>query len=91
MKYYLVALMFVIMGAGARTMFEIAYEGMAKEHDFSPAKSTMMLIFLTLWYIGMMVFDVLLLTKKNLPAKNILIIFFSLGVFVPTIYMMLTH
>ncbi len=91
MKYYLLAVMLIIMGAGARTMFEIAHEGMAKEHDFAPARSTTILIFLALWYMAMMVVDVLLLTKKKLPAKNILTILFSLCVFVPTIYMMLTH
>ena len=40
MKYYLILLLFTIMGAGARTMFEIAFHALGREHDFAPAADT---------------------------------------------------
>ncbi len=89
MKYYLIALLLIIMGAGARTMFEIAYQGMALEHGSSPNPETYFYIFIALWYVLMMVADILLLTRKNMKFRNVLIMLFSLGVFGPIIYMLI--
>lgn len=88
MKYYLIGLLFVIMGAGARTMFEIAYQGMALEHDAAPNPQTYRYIFMALWFVVMMVADVLLLTNKNLKNRTGLIVFLSIGVLAPIIYML---
>jgi hypothetical protein len=77
------------MGAGARTMFEIAYQGMALEHGSSPNPETYFYIFIALWYVLMMVADILLLTRKNMKFRNVLIMLFSLGVFGPIIYMLI--
>ena len=89
MKYYLIALLLVIMGAGARTMFEIAYQGMALEHGSSPNPETYFYIFLALWYVLMMVADILLLTRKNMKFRNVLVALFSVGVLAPIIYMLI--
>ena len=87
MKIYLIALLFVIMGAGAYTMFEVAYQGMALEHDAAPNPETYFYIFTALWYVLMMVADILLLTHKSIRFKNALLGLFTLGVFIPIIYM----
>ena len=89
MKYYLIALLVIIMGAGARTMFEIAYQGMALEHDAAPNPKTYFYIFMALWFVLMMVADILLLTNKKLKHKNALVGLFTVGVFVPIIYMLI--
>src|ERR1035441_10055086 len=89
MKYYLLALLLIIMGAGARSMFEIAYQGMAFEHGATPNAETYPYIFLALWYVAMMVCDVLLLTNKTFRYRNFLIGLISAGVFVPIAYMLL--
>jgi len=73
MRYYLIALLFVIMGAGARTMFEIAHQALGREHDFGPEADTTRLIFLALWFVVMMVIDVILLRNKELKNRNIFI------------------
>lgn len=90
MKYYLILILFTIMGAGARTMFEIAYQALGREHDFAPAADTTRLILLAGWFILMMVIDVILITHKELRFRNTFILLLSLGVFCPTIYMFLT-
>ena len=89
MKYYLIALLLIIMGAGARTMFEIAYQGMALEHGSSPNPETYFYIFLALWYVLMMVADILLLTRKNMKFRNAFVALFSVGVLGPIIYMLI--
>ncbi|MBL0309993.1 MAG: hypothetical protein IPP77_10025 [Bacteroidetes bacterium] len=86
MRWYLIALLLVIMGAGARTMFEIAYHGMGREHDFAPEADTINLILFALWFIIMMIADVVLLRKKDIPYRNLFIGFVSIGVFAPVIY-----
>ncbi len=91
MKYYLIALLLVIMGAGARTMFEIAYHGAGREHDFAPQADTTRLIFLALWFVAMMIFDVLLMTNKNLRFRNIYIVLLSIGVLAPTFYQLVKN
>lgn len=79
------------MAAGARTMFEIAHQALGQEHDFAPAADTTRLIFLALWFIAMMMVDVIVLRNKELKNRNIFIALLSLGVFVPLVYMLLTH
>ncbi len=91
MKYYLIALLFIIMGAGARTMFEIAHQGLTQEHGLTPDGETQKLILLALWYVAMMMADVILLRNKNLPNRNVFIALLSVGVLVPLIYMVVTH
>ncbi|MBL7778818.1 MAG: hypothetical protein JNK66_11070 [Chitinophagales bacterium] len=91
MKVYLLALLFIIMGAGARTMFEIAYHGAGREHDFAPAEDTTRLILLALWYVAMMVADVILQNHREIRHHKILVGLLTLGIFSPTIYMFLTH
>jgi hypothetical protein len=91
MKYYLVILLLLIMAAGARTMFEVAYLGMAKEHDFAPDHRTGVLMCLAIWYVLMMVADVAVMAKKNMPGRNIVIIFLSLGVLAPAVYKLVNH
>ncbi len=89
MKYYLIALLFVIMGAGARTMFEIAYQGMALEHDAAPNPKTYFYIFMALWFVLMMVADILLITNKTLKFRKALIGVLSIGVLAPIAYMLI--
>ena len=89
MKYYLIALLLVIMGAGARTMFEIAYQGMALEHDAAPNPKTYFYIFMALWFVLMMVADILLLTNKTFKYRTALIASLSTGVLVPITYMLI--
>lgn len=91
MKYYLIFLLFIIMGAGARTMFEIAYHGAGREHDFAPAADTARLIFLALWFALLMVADVLLISYHQLRYRIFFILVVSLAVFIPVIYQILTH
>lgn len=91
MKYYLLLLLFVIMGAGARTMFEIAHHALGREHGFAPAADTTRLMLLTLWYIAMMIIDVILLNNKEFRFRNIMVGILSTGVLIPTVYMFLTH
>ena len=87
MKYYLIVLLFIIMGAGARTMFEIAYHGLTKEHGLTPDNETQQLILLTLWFVAMMIADVLLLNYKQIRYRNIFIALLSVGIVAPTLYM----
>ncbi len=91
MKYYLLFILLVIMAAGARTMFEIAYQGMAFEHDMTPSRHITYLIVLAGWYIVMMICDVIILGKKNLPFRAGLIGLLSVGVFVPSAYMFIHY
>lgn len=91
MKYYLLLLLFVIMGAGARTMFEIAYHGAGREHEFAPAEDTTRLILLALWYVGMMIVNVVLLNHREIKHHKHFVLLLSICVFGPTIYMFLTH
>ena len=91
MKYYLLFLLFIIMGGGARTMFEIAHQALGREHDFAPAQDTIRLIFLALWFVAMMISDIILLRHKNLPYRNTGIALLSAGVLAPVGYMLLTH
>jgi hypothetical protein len=79
------------MGAGARTMFEVAHQAMGGEHEFAPSASIMRLIFLALWYMVMMVITVILLRNKELKNRNLFIGLLSLGVLVPTIYKFINH
>ena len=66
MKFYLIALLLIIMGAGARSMFEVAYQGMALEHGATPNPETYFYIFIALWYVLMMVACLL----KEEPINN---------------------
>lgn len=91
MKYYLLLLLFLIMAAGGRTMFEIAYHGLVKEHGLTPDSETQQLILLAVWYISMMIVDVLLLNYKEVRYRNLFITLLTLGILAPTIYMFLTH
>lgn len=91
MKYYLVALLFIIMGAGARTMFEIAHQGLTQEHGLTPDGETQKLIFLALWYVVMMVADIVLLRHAEIKMRNVFIALMSIGILIPTVYMFLTH
>lgn len=91
MKYYLILVLFVIMGAGARTMFEIAYQALGREHDFAPAADTTRLILLALWFMLMMACDVILITHQHIRYRNILIGMLSLSVLFPVVYMFLTR
>ena len=79
------------MGAGARTMFEIAHQALGREHDFAPAADTTRLIFLALWFVVMMMADVILLRHAEIKNKIILIVLVSIGVLVPAGYMLFTH
>ena len=88
-KYYLIFLLIIIMGAGARSMFEIAYQGMAFEHGATPNAETYPYIFTALWYVVMMVCDVLLITNKTLRYRSLFIGLISIGVFAPIAYMLL--
>lgn len=90
MKFYLITLLFIIMGAGARTMFEIAYHGAGREHGFAPQNDTQQLMWLTLWFILMMMADVILIRNKELAYRNLLILLLSVGVFAPIAYKLLT-
>ena len=89
MKYYLLSLLFLIMAAGARTMFEIAHQAMGREHDFAPASDTIRLMMLALWFILMMVVDVILIRHRELRNRNIFITLLSLGVLSPVLFMLL--
>jgi cell division protein FtsW (lipid II flippase) len=91
MKYYLIALLLIIMAAGALTMFEVAYQAMAGEHDVAPARETTYLILLTLWFIVMMICNVIVLWKKDLLYRNTLIVLLSVGILVPVVYMFVLH
>jgi hypothetical protein len=91
MKYYLIAILFIIMAAGARTMFEIAHQALGREHDFAPAADTARLIYLALWFVVMMMADVILLRNKELKHRNTLIALLSAGVLVPAIYQFISH
>ena len=91
MKYYLIALLFVIMGGGARTMFEIAHQGLTQEHGLTPDADTQKLIFLALWFVVMMIVDVILIRNKELKNRPLFIGLLSVGVLVPVIYNYLTH
>jgi hypothetical protein len=91
MKYYLIVLLLVIMGAGARTMFEIAHNALGMEHDsMVPDQQTSVYIFVTLWYILMMVADVLLLFYKEVRYRNVFIALLTIGIIAPTVYMYFT-
>ena len=89
MKYYLIALLLVIMGAGARTMFEIAYQGMALEHDAAPNPQTYFYIFMALWFVLMMIADILILSNKTLKFRNAFAAALSVGVLGPIVYMLI--
>ncbi len=91
MKYYLLLLLFIIMGAGARTMFEIAYHGAGREHEFAPADDTTRLILLALWYVCMMVVNVVLLNHQEIKYYKLFVLLLTVGVLSPTLYMLLTH
>lgn len=91
MRYYLIALLFVIMGAGARTMFEIAHQGLTQEHGLTPDSETQKLIFLALWFIAMMMVDVILIRNKELKNRNVFIALLSIGVIAPTIYQFISN
>lgn len=81
MKYYLILVLFTIMGAGARTMFEIAHQALGREHDFAPAADTTRLILLALWFMLMISLDVILITHSSLRYRNLLVAVLSISVF----------
>jgi hypothetical protein len=91
MKYYLIALLLLIMAAGARTMFEIAHHALGREQEFGPGADTTRLIFLALWFVAMMMATVVLLRHKELKHRNIFIALLSAGVLVPAIYQFISH
>ena len=70
-------------------MFEIAYQGMALEHDAAPNPKTYFYIFMALWFVLMMVADILLLTNKTFKYRTALIASLSTGVLVPITYMLI--
>ena len=90
MQYYLLTLLLLIMAAGARTMFEIAHQALGREHDFAPDADTTRLIFLALWFVAMMMVDVVIIRNKQLPYRYLLIALLSLGVLAPIIYKLVT-
>lgn len=91
MTYYLIALLLIIMGAGARTMFEIAFHALGRENDgMAPADDTMRLITLVIWFVAMMIADVVILRNKELKNRNVYIALLSAGVLVPVIYKLIT-
>lgn len=79
------------MGAGARTMFEIAHQALGREHDFAPAADTTRLILLAVWFMLMMIGDVLLLMNKETKGRMLWVVLLSVGVLSPIIYMLVTH
>jgi len=79
------------MAAGARTMFEIAYHGAGREHEFAPEADTTRLIVLALWYVGMMICTVVLLNNRNIKYIWLWLSILSFGVFAPTLYMLMSH
>ncbi len=80
------------MGAGARTMFEIAHQALGREHDgLAPASDTTRLMLLALWFFLMVIPVVILLRNKDLKNRNLYIGLLSAGVLVPTIYQLVTH
>ncbi len=89
MQYYLIVLIIATMAAGARTMFEIAYQGMAVEHGAAPNRETYFLIALAFWFVIMMITNVLIITNKDLKFRNPLIALQTLGIFGPIIYMLI--
>lgn len=92
MKYYLIALLLIIMGAGARTMFEIAHQALGREHDgLAPAKDTTQLILLALWFFLMVIPLVILLRNKDLRNRNVYVALLSVSILGPSVYMLLTH
>lgn len=95
MKYYLIALLLVIMGAGARTMFEVAHKGALHDTEdtvgFGPDSETTYLIFLIFWFLLMMVADVLLLNYKEIRNRNLYIALLTVGILTPAIYMFATR
>ena len=86
MKYFLIVLLLIIMAAGARIMFEIAYQALGREHDFAPANDTLKLMLFTFWFILMMVADVILLRHSEIKNRNFWIGLLTLGVLTPVIY-----
>jgi len=90
MKYFLILLLFIIMGAGGRTMFEIAYHGAGREHGFAPQSDTQQLMWLTLWFVLMMIADVILIRHKDLAYRSLFIALLSLGVFAPILFKIFT-
>lgn len=91
MRYYLIALLLLIMGSGGRTMFEIAHQALGREHDFAPAADTTRLIFLALWFVAMMVVNVILLRHKEIKNRNFFIALLSVGVIVPAFYQFINN
>ena len=78
------------MAAGARTMFEIAYQALGREHDFAPAADTTRLIFIALWFVLMMMVNVVLIRNKQIPYRYVAIILLSIGVVGPIAYKLAT-
>ena len=91
MRYYLIILLLFIMGAGARTMFEIAHQALGREHDFAPARDTTRLILLALWFVAMMIFDVVLLRHPEIKNRKRLSVLLTTAIALPAVYMFLTH
>jgi len=91
MRYYLIALLLLIMGSGGRTMFEIAHQALGREHDFAPAADTTRLILLALWFVAMMVVNVILLRHKEIKNRNFFIVLLSVGVIVPAFYQFINN
>jgi hypothetical protein len=85
-KYYLVLLLLVIMFAGARTMFEIAYQGMAFEHD-EMSKKVAYLIGIAGWFVLMMIADVWVLMHPKLKQNLLIVLLLSIGVWGPAIFL----
>lgn len=91
MKYYLFALLALIMAAGARTMFEIAYHALGREHGFAPESDTQILIALAIWFVVMMMVAVVLIRHRELKNRNLYIALLSIGVLAPVAYQILSH
>jgi hypothetical protein len=89
-KYYLILLLFIIMGAGARTLFEIAYHGAGREHGFAPQNDTQQLMLLTVWFVEMMIADVILIRHKEIAYRNLFIVLLTIGVLAPILYKLST-
>ncbi len=91
MKLYLLLLLFLIMAAGAFSMFEIAHHALGYEHDFAPDSATTRLIAVTVWLLLMMIMDVLLLNYREIPYRILWITFLTLGILAPIIFLYFTY
>lgn len=77
------------MSAGAFAMFKLAFLGLVAEHGAMPDTKTWFYIFFSIWFVIMMVPDVLLLTNKKLKFRFAWVALLTAGVIGPAIYMVI--